>query len=120
MFNEVVLGLSLDTRHEGEMPDATHVGLKGLPGEGEYALIALKVDEGIVQEARFQTYTCPVARASCELVCRIIERKSVEKASLLTGEDVIVLLRGLPEGKRHLPFIVCGALHDAVEKGKLT
>ena len=116
MFNETVLALSLDAKHEGDLEGATHTGLRGLPGEGEYVLIELRLDNGIVQDARFKTYTCPVARASCELVCRVIERKSLKTVALLSGDDVIVLLRGLPEGKRHLPFLACDALRDALSR----
>ena len=111
--------LSLNTLHEGNLGQATHIGLMGLPGEGEYAEIQLEVEDGIVMAARFQTYTCPVARASCELVCRIIEEKSLNIATQMTGNDVTLLLKGLPEGKKHLPFMVCSALRSAVSRGRI-
>ncbi|MCW5939172.1 MAG: iron-sulfur cluster assembly scaffold protein [Fimbriimonadaceae bacterium] len=113
-FNETVLRFAAATNWDGPLEGATHTGQVGVRGDGPYIKFSLTLHEGTVQCARFETYTCPAARASCAVVCWAIEGKSRELCATLSASDLTVLLRGLPEGKAHLPEMAVEALRKAV------
>lgn len=118
MFSDQVLALSLEPRHEGTLESPTNQGLVGMPGEGEFAWFRLNIGNGTVRQARWQTYTCPASRACCELLCRISTDEKVEKCLSVSAQDLIVLLRGLPEGKVHLAKLAVNALRSALASGE--
>lgn len=113
-YSETAMRFVADTRWDGELPEATHIGVVGIQGEGPYAKIWLKVQAATVLQARFQTYSCPAARASCAVLCWAIEGKPLEVCSQLNAEDLTILLGGLPEGKGHLPDLAINALRGAL------
>ncbi|MBS1714935.1 MAG: iron-sulfur cluster assembly scaffold protein [Armatimonadetes bacterium] len=114
MYSDRVLALALDCRHFGRLEGPTHEGLVGIPGEGEFAFFSLRIVDGTVQEAAFETYTCPAAKASCELLCRVIEGKTLEKSKLISDNDLLLLIGGLPEGKGHLAGLAVSALRSCL------
>src|SRR5678816_394479 len=116
-FNETALGFAASNRWDGTLDPHTHEGLVGVPGDGPYVHIQLYMKDRVVQRARFETYTCPAARASCAALCWAIEGKSAEICEAVCAKDVVLLIQGLPEGKGHLPEMAVEALHKALQSG---
>ena len=99
---------------DGPLDGSSHAGLVGVPGDGPFVKVELLVEGGLVQAARFQTYACPAARASCAVLCWALEKKPLETCRSVTAADVALLLGGLPEGKGHLPEMAVAALREAL------
>lgn len=112
-FNETTLKFASATNWDGPLENASHVGLVGAPGDGPFIKILLLIEEQTVKVARFETYTCPASRASCAALCWAIEGKNTELCETIDASDVVPLLRGLPEGKGHLPEMAIQALREA-------
>ncbi|MBV6459383.1 MAG: hypothetical protein HONBIEJF_02531 [Fimbriimonadaceae bacterium] len=100
--------------HGGRVERPDGEGLVGVPGEGPYFRITLLRDGDTVTKVCYETYSCPVANGCGEMLCRVGERKKVEILATLTAQDLVALLRGVPEGKGHLPEMAMTAFQIAL------
>ncbi|MCH7903467.1 MAG: iron-sulfur cluster assembly scaffold protein [Armatimonadetes bacterium] len=114
-FNDTVMILANSPRNEGKLEGASHTGTMGVPGEGRYIRIHLIVEAGTIKAASFESNGCPASIASASLVCQLVCGKPVENARQIGGKDVIVILRGLPEGKAPMADMAVSALNEALE-----
>ena len=103
----------VNRRNCGPLEGATHTGQGGMD-DGPYIRIHLKVEEGVIRQASYETYGCPAAIASGSALCELVTRRPVEKALLLEPRDIDVVLGGLPEGKGDRPQWAVDALRRAL------
>src|SRR5580692_2295137 len=94
----------------------TVVGLSGIPGQGPYMIIQLKVADEIIQDARDSTYGCLAAQACGQWVCDSIEGKPLTFASEITEDSILNGVGQMPLGREHCPGLAIDALKDALEK----
>lgn len=113
MFSAAVLEHTAYPRNTGELANATHHGIAGVPGDGPYMHLWFEVEEGVIQRASYMTYGCPSAIASGSLCAEILQGRTVSQALLITPKDVQLLLGGLPEGKEYCAKLAIEALQDA-------
>jgi NifU-like protein involved in Fe-S cluster formation len=71
----------------------------------------------VIVRAAFRTFGCPSATACGSMICTILTGRSVEKAMLLTAEDLLRILGGLPEGKEYCAGLAVSALRAALGSG---
>ncbi|MBS1714220.1 MAG: iron-sulfur cluster assembly scaffold protein [Armatimonadetes bacterium] len=116
MLSATVMSLSGMPRHEGAVERPTHRGQLGTPGEGPYVKFTLREREGTIEECRFQTYSCPHARAFCELLCRLMAGRTLAFSNELTARDLVVLVREVPEGKRDLAQLALSAFQSMADR----
>jgi NifU-like protein involved in Fe-S cluster formation len=116
MFNERVMDHVLNPRNAGPLPEATHTGCAGTPGEGRYIKIHLAIEEGQIKKASYECNGCPASIASASLVCQLVCGKLVRIIGEIEPSDVILVLGGLPEGKEDMAEMAVGALRSAVEQ----
>lgn len=114
MFSAVVMDHVLNPRNAGPMPEATHVGVAGCPGDGPYVILHLLVEGGVVQKASYETYGCPAAIACSSLLCELLLGRRPCIVERLTDGDLESLLKGLPDGKRGIASLALCAARDAV------
>ena len=70
-YSEKVLDHYENPRNVGKMDkddDSVGTGMVGAPSCGDVMLLQIKVEEGIIQDAKFKTYGCGSAIASSSLV----------------------------------------------------
>lgn len=113
-FSDAVLRFSSSTSFDGPMPQATHAGQAGVRGEGPFVRIELRIQAGLVTEARYESNACPVARACGAVVCWLACGKVSEKSTCIKEEDVLLLLHDVPDVKRHLAAMAVEALQTAL------
>ena len=101
MSADTVAELFNDPRTLGALPDADAVGQEGLPGEGPYMTLYLKLEGCVVTDARFETYGCPYSVACGSWVTRWVVGRTAEQALMLDAGDLSAILGGLPLGKEH-------------------
>lgn len=114
MSAETVVQLFNDPRTQGALPEPDAIGQEGVPGEGPFMTMYLKLDGDQVREARFETYGCPYAVACGAWVTRWVVGRTAEKARLLEASDLSAILGGLPLGKEHCAGLAVGALRRAL------
>src|SRR5712692_5876874 len=102
--------LSRGSSRGGTAEGETHRGAGGEPGHGPHVVLSLRVEEGIVRQARFRTYGCPVAIACAEATCAWCEGKPLEALAGVTPALITDWLGGVPRGKEHCPALAALAL----------
>ena len=101
-------------RNRGPIENATAYGVAGEPGEGAYVQIWLVVEEDLIRQAAFKTPGCPSSTAAASVLCQVVTGRTLEEAAGLTGDDLLVILGGLPEGKEDYAFRAVDALSNGL------
>ena len=95
-----------------ESPDA--VGKASLNGRAPYLTIYLKIAGGVVAKATFQAFGCGYTIASCSALTEMITGKTIEQCLLITSEQLIEALDGMPEYKQFCAQLAVDAARDAI------
>ena len=103
-------------RNVGMMHDPDAVGESEDPACGDLARFYLRIREGCVAEARFQTYGCGPSIAASSLATELVHGRAVAALGEITPADVERALGGLPEDRRHAATLVVGALQVAAAR----
>ena len=106
MYSERLMELFHSRAHAGRVEDATHYGEAGTPGQGPYTRLWLRVRDGVIEAAGFQTYGCPAIIACMEALCRELVGGGFRE---VTAEQVAEWVGGVPEGKEHCPRLAVEA-----------
>lgn len=101
-------------QHAGELGDATHFGSGGVPGEGPYISLWLKVVASEITSVGFACNGCPSSLATGSVLTTLLKGRSVEKAMLIEPQDILLILQGLPEGKEYYAELAVKAIHNAL------
>ena len=80
--------------------------------------LEIKVKDNKIKDIGFQTFGCPAAVASSDVVCEIAKGKTLEEAKELTKEDIIKKLGSMPPIKVHCSILGIEALKKAIEDYK--
>jgi len=102
-------------RNVGVLADADGKGTAGKPGEGHFVVVYIKVEEGRIMNASFQTFGCPAAIACGSYVTEHVRGQTTEEAFSLSEKEVLAGLGGLPLGKRKNAGLALAGLHAAIE-----
>jgi nitrogen fixation NifU-like protein len=89
-------------------------GIVGAPACGDVMRLQIKVEDGIITDAKFKTYGCGSAIASSSLVTEWVKGKSIEEAGTITNSSIAEEL-ALPPVKIHCSILAEDAIKAAIE-----
>ena len=89
-------------------------GMVGAPACGDVMKLQIKVEDGIITDARFKTYGCGSAIASSSLVTEWVKGRTLEEASQLRNTEIAQEL-ALPPVKIHCSILAEDAIKAAIE-----
>ena len=92
-------------------------GLVGAPACGDLMKLQIKVEDGIITDARFKTYGCGSAIASSSLVTEWVKGKTLDQAGSIKNSQIAEEL-ALPPVKIHCSILAEDAIKAAVEDYK--
>lgn len=104
----------MNPRNVGEIEDASGVGTVGNAKCGDIMRIFLKIEDGIVLDAKFKTFGCGAAVATSSMATELIKGKTIQEALKITNKAVMEALDGLPPIKVHCSCLAEEALHAAL------
>jgi len=88
-------------------------GMVGAPACGDVMKLQIKVEKGIITDARFKTYGCGSAIASSSLVTEWVKGKTLDQAREITNSTIAEEL-ALPPVKIHCSILAEDAIKAAV------
>ena len=89
-------------------------GLVGAPACGDVMRLQIKVEDGVITDARFKTYGCGSAIASSSLVTEWVKGRTLDEAREITNRDIAEEL-ALPPVKIHCSILAEDAIKAAVD-----
>ena len=88
-------------------------GMVGAPACGDVMKLQIKVEDGIITDAKFKTYGCGSAIASSSLVTEWVKGKSLDEAAQIKNTDIAQEL-ALPPVKIHCSILAEDAIKSAI------
>lgn len=118
-YSEKVLDHYENPRNVGilEDDDSVGTGMVGAPACGDVMRLQIKVDDGIIQDAKFKTYGCGSAIASSSLVTEWVKGKTLEDAAEIKNTHIAEEL-ALPPVKIHCSVLAEDAIAAAIQNYK--
>ena len=89
-------------------------GMVGAPACGDVMKLQIKVEDGIIIDARFKTYGCGSAIASSSLVTEWVKGKTLDEAQTIKNTQIAQEL-ALPPVKIHCSILAEDAIKAAIE-----
>jgi nitrogen fixation NifU-like protein len=93
-------------------------GMVGAPACGDVMKLQIKVEDGIITDAKFKTYGCGSAIASSSLVTEWVKGKTLEQASVIKNSEIAQEL-ALPPVKIHCSILAEDAIKAAINDYQL-
>ena len=88
-------------------------GMVGAPACGDVMKLQIKVENGIITDAKFKTYGCGSAIASSSLVTEWIKGKTLDQAATIKNTQIAEEL-ALPPVKIHCSILAEDAIKAAI------
>jgi nitrogen fixation NifU-like protein len=114
-YSEKVIDHYENPRNVGklETDDSVGTGVVGAPACGDVMRLQIKVEDGIITDAKFKTYGCGSAIASSSLVTEWVKGKTLDQASAIKNAEIAEEL-ALPPVKIHCSILAEDAIKAAV------
>jgi nitrogen fixation NifU-like protein len=98
----------------GKEDEDVGTGMVGAPACGDVMKLQIKVENGVIIDAKFKTYGCGSAIASSSLVTEWVKGKTLDEAGALKNSLIAEQL-ALPPVKIHCSILAEDAIKAAVE-----
>jgi nitrogen fixation protein NifU and related proteins len=89
-------------------------GMVGAPACGDVMKLQIKVEDGIITDAKFKTYGCGSAIASSSLVTEWVKGKTLDEAQSIKNSQIAEEL-ALPPVKIHCSILAEDAIKAAID-----
>jgi nitrogen fixation NifU-like protein len=118
LYSDKVMEHFKNPRNVGEIENPDGTGHVGNPVCGDIMELYIRVDDGIITDAKFKTFGCGAAIATSSMVTEMVKGKSIDEALEISNRAVAEALDGLPMIKMHCSSLAEEALKSAIEDYK--
>ena len=115
MYSEQVMEHFMNPRNVGEIENPDGIGHVGNAVCGDIMELYIRVEDGIIVDAKFKTFGCGAAIATSSMVTELVKGKKVEEALKISNRAVAEALGGLPSIKMHCSVLAEQALKSAID-----
>ena len=119
-YSKQVLDHYENPRNVGRMDkddSSVGTGMVGAPACGDVMVLQIKVDDGIISDAKFKTYGCGSAIASSSLITEWVKGKTLDQAAEIKNTEIVAEL-ALPPVKIHCSVLAEDAIAAAIRDYK--
>jgi nitrogen fixation NifU-like protein len=114
-YSEKAINYFFEKKNMGSLPDADQVS--ELTGTcGDTMKVYLKVEDGMIKDAKIQVVGCPGAVASAMAALDIIKGKTLGEAQGLKDRDIFRMLEEIPDQKEHCIRLTNKIIQKAIEE----
>ena len=114
-YSDKAIRYFMEKPYIGAIPDADQVS--EMTGTcGDTMRICLKVENGVILDARYQVLGCPGAIASAMAVVDLIKGKKIADARTLNDGDVFRVLEDIPAQKNHCIQLAVKTFQKALDE----
>ena len=122
MYSDKVIDHYENPRNVGKMnreDKDVGTGMVGAPACGDVMQLQIRVEDGIIEDAKFKTYGCGSAIASSSLLTEWVKGQTLDKVEQIKNSDIAEEL-ALPPVKIHCSVLAEDAIKTAIAdyKGK--
>ncbi len=114
-YTEKVMEHYENPKNVGVVENANGVGVVGNPACGDVMKLTVRIEDGVIKDAKFKTFGCGAAIATSSMVTEMIKGKSVAEALSVSNKSVAEALGGLPKVKMHCSVLAEDALKAAID-----
>ncbi len=114
MYNEKVMEIFKNPQNMGEVENYNAIGTVGNETCGDIMQITMRIEDGVIKDAKFKTFGCAAAVVSSSTATGMIIGKTIEEALQLTNKQVIEELGELPPQKIHCSVLAEDAIRAAI------
>lgn len=93
--------------------ESVGTGMVGAPACGDVMKLQIKVEDGVITDARFKTYGCGSAIASSSLITEMVKGMTLDQAGAIKNSEIAEEL-ALPPVKIHCSILAEDAIKAAV------
>ncbi|MCI0603751.1 iron-sulfur cluster assembly scaffold protein [bacterium] len=102
-------------RNVGELEDANARARVRSSADGDLLQLHMRIEGGVVAEARFKVYGCGAAIATGSMLTELVLGKTVEELRKISNEQMSELMGELPPEKIHCSVLAEQAVVAALE-----
>lgn len=113
-MNDNIIEHITNPKNMGEMEKPDAMGTVGKASCGDITRVYLKINDGIIKDAKFKTYGCGISIAAASIGTEMIIGMTLEKAAKLTNEDILKELNGGEVLKIHCETLIEQAIKEAL------
>jgi nitrogen fixation NifU-like protein len=114
-YSEKLLDYFQNPRCVGEIPNATGVAEVSNPVCGDVMKLWVRVEDGLIMEAKFKAQGCSAAIATSSFATEMLIGRNIEDARKITREEIAEALGGLPPSKIHCSVLAVDAIQKVLK-----
>jgi nitrogen fixation NifU-like protein len=101
-------------KNAGIIENADGVGEIGDPECGDFMRVFIRVEGDIVADVKYQIRGCPASIACASAMTELAKGKNLDDAMMISDNDIVDALDGLPEFKIHCSALGATGLQKAI------
>lgn len=113
-YEEVILDHWRHPRNKGRLPNATGSAVEANPLCGDVVRMEVRVEDGVVAEARFSGEGCAISLASASLLTELSVGKPVVEVAGMTDDALLSALGGVVRTRLSCALLPLRALRKAL------
>ncbi len=114
IYSKKVLKHFKEPKNAGFMEDPDGIGEIGDPDCGDFLRVFIKIDDNIIKDVKYQIRGCPASIACASAMTEMAIGKDLDEAMMITDDDIVNELDGLPEFKIHCSALAATGLQKAI------
>ena len=114
MYTQKVMEAFQNPKNVGEIENYDGMGMIGSEACGDIMQVFIKVDNGVITDAKFKTFGCGAAIATSSIATELVKGKNIQEAMEVTNKAVMEALDGLPPVNVHCSLLAEEAIHAAL------
>ena len=115
MYSQKVRDHYTNPRNVGNVDEPSGRAVVRSPVDSDTVLITLRIEDGVIRDAKFKCMGCAVAIACSSMATEMVLGQPVEQASQLKEQDVADALGGIPEYKMRCSNLAPEAIRRAID-----